>query len=89
LPQAANPPGAILRKVNFNGTLGYRGYQIQVGSIWDGHRLRITEMDGVVQCFYGEQLVRALVIDPNRQFQPLGFRPVTKGWPRPKTAKNP
>jgi transposase InsO family protein len=85
LPRVLYPPRAILRRVNRNGTLGYRGFHVQVGSAWAGHQLRVTEIDGVVHCFYGEELVRALVLDESRSFQPLGARPVTQGWSRPKT----
>ncbi|HLI75130.1 MAG TPA: IS481 family transposase [Acidimicrobiales bacterium] len=88
LPEAPHPSGAILRRVNCNGTLGYRGFAIHVGGAWKDLQLRITEIDGVVHCFYGDQLVRALVIDPDRQYQPLGQRHISRGWSKRKgTAK--
>jgi hypothetical protein len=72
LPEAVHPPGAILRKVSRCGNVGYRGRQIQVGSEWNHYRLRVIEVDGVVQFFYGEQLVRALVLSPEVDYYPIG-----------------
>lgn len=82
LPEQPYPAGTILRRVSHNGSLGYRGYLIQVPSAWGGYQLRITEIDGVVHIFYGEQLVRALVIDETRYNQPLGMHaiPRTGRW---------
>jgi len=72
LPDAIYPPGAILRKVSACGSVGYRGHQIQVGSEWNHYRLRVIEVEGVVQLFYGEQIVRALVLSPEVNYYPIG-----------------
>jgi transposase InsO family protein len=87
-PEVIYPPGAILRKVSSCGNLGYRGRQIQVGSEWNDYRLRVTEIDGVVHIFYGEQLVRALVLDPAIHYYPIGRRRdrIPKGR-KPKAAQ--
>lgn len=85
LPDAAHPAGAIVRRVSNWGVLSYCNAQINVGTIWAGHLLRITEIDGVVHCFYGEQLVRALVIDPDREYQRKGSRTIQRGG-RPQKA---
>lgn len=68
----AMPSGAIVRKVSSAGTLCYRGWKIQVGSAWNRTRLRVTEIDGVIHLFYGEQLVRAVAPDPNVDYYPIG-----------------
>ena len=73
-PQATYSPGAILRKVSACGNIGYRNRTIQVGSEWNHYRLRMTEVDGVVHVFYGEQLIRALVLDPDVRYYPIGRR---------------
>ena len=79
LADATHPAGAIVRRVNNWGVLSYRNFGINVGTIWAGHLLRITEIDGVVHCFYGEQLVRALVLDTDRTYQPKGTYNFQKG----------
>jgi len=90
LPDATHPAGAIVRRVNNWGVLSYRNFGINVGTIWAGHLLRITEIDGVVHCFYGEQLVRALVLDTDRTYQPKGTYNLQKGGrPRKPNLKNP
>ena len=45
--------------MNKNGVIGYRGYAISVGKVWAGYRLRVVEVDGIVQCFHGEEIVRS------------------------------
>jgi transposase InsO family protein len=82
LAPAAHPRGAVLRTVSATGVLGYRKVRINVGIGWAGHQLRITEIDGVVHCFYGEQLVRALVPDPTRGYQRVAARALPRGKPR-------
>ena len=53
-----------------------------------GYQLRVEEIDGVVHVFYGEQLVRALVIDESRYNQPLGKRSLPRSTkPRSKPTK--
>jgi transposase InsO family protein len=71
-PEAIYPPGAIVRKVSTCGTITYRGHKIQTGSEWNSYRLRMTEIDGIVHVFYGEQLVRALVLKPDISYYPIG-----------------
>jgi hypothetical protein len=81
-PEILYPAGAILRKVSSCGNVAYRGHQIQVGSEWNHHRLRLTEIDGVVHVFYGEQLIRALVLDPEVDYYPIGRGRdrILRGW---------
>lgn len=90
LPDAAHPTGAIVRRVSNWGVLSYRRHSINVGTIWAGHLLRITEIDGVVHCFYGEQLVRALVVDMDQRYQRKGTYTIQRGGrPRKANLKNP
>lgn len=74
LPDTTYPQSAVVRLVSENGCLAYRGFRINVGVPWAGLKLRVAEIDGVVHIFYGEQLVRALVPDPDRRFQGTGPR---------------
>lgn len=70
------PAQSIVRKVSSTGVLSYRGRSIRVGNLWAGAHLRVVELDGVVHCFYGEQLVRALSVDTAQRYQRLGTRPI-------------
>lgn len=89
-PEALYPPGAILRKVSSCGILSYRANDIQVGSEWNHYRLRLIEIDGVVHIFYGEQLIRALVLDPAIGYYPIGRKRdrIPKGKERPVTRQS-
>jgi len=86
LPAAVHPEGAVIRHVAVNGVVSYRGHRINVGVPWAGHELRVTEIDGVVHLFYGEQLVRALVPDPARPFQGTARPGVIRRKRRPPQA---
>jgi transposase InsO family protein len=78
-PTATYPSAAILRKVNSNGSFGYQGTIIHIGAIWAHHRVRITEVGGVVHVYFGEQLIRSLVLDPDCKFHGLGKnRPIRR-----------
>ena len=89
-PQAPAPHGAIFRKVSSCGSLCYRTHMIQVGSEWNLHRLRVIEIDGVVHIFNGDQLVRALVLDPEVHYYPIVRRKARTGKAgRQRQAKNP
>jgi transposase InsO family protein len=84
------PRGAILRKVSAVGNLCYRTHMIQVGSEWNLHRLRVIEIDGVVHLFSGDQLVRALVLDPEVHYYPIVRKKARTGRARrQRQAKNP
>jgi transposase InsO family protein len=63
------PPHAYVRKVDCNGTLMFQGKPINVGRRWVGARARVIPVGGLVQIYYGEELVRALAVDPNRKYQ--------------------
>jgi transposase InsO family protein len=86
-PRVSYPPRSILRKVSRCGNLSFRNYQIQVGSEWNFCTLRISVISGVVHIYYGEELVRALQLDPSQSYYPIGRgrdRIVpTKGGPTP------
>lgn len=71
-PEAVYPPGAITRKVSSCGNLAFKGHVIQVGSEWNRYTLRVAVIEGIVHVFYGEQLVRALVLSPEPAYYPIG-----------------
>lgn len=71
------PPYAIVRKVNAVGNIGYRGKLIQVGSRWIGARVRVVEVGQLVHIYWGETLVRVLVLDDDVYYQ--GLRPRKEG----------
>ncbi len=63
------PSHAHVRKVDCNGTLMFQGTPINVGRRWVGARARVIPVGGLIQIYYGEELVRALAIDPSRKYQ--------------------
>jgi transposase InsO family protein len=66
------PPHSLVRKVSRIGNVGYLGKQITIGNRWAGAQVRIIPVNGLVHIFYGEELVRALALDPNGYHHPLG-----------------
>lgn len=66
------PPHSIVRTVSDRGTLGYENKLIAIGMRWTGARVRVVPVGGLVHVYYGEELVRALAIDPNVYYQPSG-----------------
>jgi transposase InsO family protein len=65
------PPRATVRPVSAAGKLCYANKQIQVGRRWAGARIRVIVIDGLVHLYWGEELIRALAIDPTRHHQSL------------------
>ncbi|MCP3994610.1 MAG: IS481 family transposase [bacterium] len=65
--------------VNNDGIINTSPWRIGVGATWTGHQvtLFIQGLDAAV--FSGDQLVRALTIDPDRSYQPTGN---PRGGPR-------
>lgn len=68
------PPRSIVRKANANGTIGFASHQIHLGSRWAGAVVRVIPVGQLVHIFYGEQLVRVLTVDPERDYQRIGRR---------------
>jgi hypothetical protein len=68
------PPRALVRKVTSIGNIGYASTTINVGRRWAGARVRVIPVGGLVHVYYGEELVRALAIDPSVEYQRLGRR---------------
>jgi Integrase core domain len=68
------PPHSIVRKVSRVGNIGYLAKQITIGKRWAGAKVRVIPVNGLVHIFYGEELVRALAVDPNGYHHPLGRR---------------
>lgn len=66
------PPRSIVRKVTVNGTTHFAGHQVQIGSRWAGARVRVIPVGSLVHVYYGEELVRVLAIDPDRDYQGTG-----------------
>ncbi len=65
------PLHSILRKVASSGNLGYRGKLIQVGMRWAGAQVRVIPVGELIHVYYGELLIRATTIDPDRYYQPM------------------
>jgi hypothetical protein len=68
------PQHSIVRKVSRVGNIGYLAKQITIGKRWAGARVRVIPVNGLVRIFYGEELVRALAVDPNGYHHPLRRR---------------
>lgn len=64
------PPHSIVRTVAVRGTIGYENKLIQIGGRWAGARVRVIPVAGLVHVYYGDELLRALAIDPNVYYQP-------------------
>jgi transposase InsO family protein len=73
--QPTYPPGSIVRKVDRAGVLGYRGASIGVGKRWRHLWVRVVELAGVTHIYFGEELVRSLVLDPEINYQRATGRP--------------
>jgi hypothetical protein len=65
------PPRSIVRKVSVQGDLGYRNTIIGIGRRYGRGRVRIIEVNGLTHIYYGEQLVRALEVDPKKRYHTL------------------
>lgn len=65
------PPRSIVRKVSVQGDLGYRNTIIGIGRRYGRGRVRIIEVNGLTHIYYGEQLVRALEVDPKKRYHAL------------------
>jgi transposase InsO family protein len=65
--------------VSNNGVVTLSRYRINVGSQWRGRTARIHHDDTHVAIFINNQLVRALILDTSRSYQPSGKPP---GRPR-------
>jgi len=69
--QAVYPAEAVVRTVTKTGVITYRNKYIGVGVRWAGKRVRVVEVAGQTQIYYGRLLVRSLIIDPTRRYQPV------------------
>jgi transposase InsO family protein len=74
------PPESIVRAVSSHGKLTFANKQIQVGREFNGARVRVirdSDDDQLVHLYYGNELLRAVTIDPTRRYQ--GRQPPTTG----------
>jgi transposase InsO family protein len=65
------PPHAQVRTVTATGCIGYRGYLIGLGVRWTKARVMVTDLDRVTHVYFGDTLIRSLILDPNRYYQPM------------------
>jgi transposase InsO family protein len=68
------PQGSVLRSVSRIGNISMRGHQIGLARRWAGKRVRVVEVAGITHVYFGEHLIRSLVIDPDTIFHPAGTR---------------
>ena len=61
------PPRSILRKVTSIGNIGYKGSSINVGNRFAGGRVRVIDVGELTHIYWGEELIRALKVDPTRE----------------------
>jgi transposase InsO family protein len=69
--EPAYPADAAVRTATRTGAITYRNKVIGVGVRWAGRRLRIVQVGELTQVFFGVHLVRSLMIDPTRRYQPI------------------
>ncbi len=70
MTEPAYPPDAYVRKVADTGTIGWRGKLIYVGANYATAKVRVIEVDRLIHIYHGDDLIRALTIDPDRRYQP-------------------
>jgi transposase InsO family protein len=75
--QPTYPPGSIVRRVDRAGVISYRSSSIGVGKRWRHLCVRVVDLAGVTHVYFGEELVRSLVLDPEINYQR------STGKPRP------
>ena len=57
---------------NRNGIVSYDGLAIILPSRYRGASVRVLAVGELIHIYYGEELVRLLVPDRSRHYQPLG-----------------
>jgi transposase InsO family protein len=67
--QPLYPPGSVVRTVDRAGVIGYRRASIGLGKRWRHLLVRIVELGGVTHIYFGEELIRSLVLDPESGYQ--------------------
>ncbi|MGB5433148.1 MAG: hypothetical protein WBO21_09065, partial [Acidimicrobiia bacterium] len=70
MTEPAYPQHAFVRKVGATGNIGFRGKLIHVGTRYATAQVRVIEVDHLVHIYHGDDLIRALTIDPDRYYQP-------------------
>ena len=65
------PADAVVRSVTKNGAITYRKKVIGLGVRWAERRVRVVEVGGQTQIYFGDRLVRSLILDPTRRYQPI------------------
>jgi len=74
-PSAARPPHAVITTVTVDvrGSVPIgRRYLVQVGRRWTGATMTVIRQDLHAGIFHGNALIRELIIDPTRRYQPSG-----------------
>jgi transposase InsO family protein len=66
-----HPADATTRTVGKNGAFTYNYLKIAVGVRWAGHRVRVERDGDRITVFHGERLIRTLVLDETRTYQPF------------------
>jgi transposase InsO family protein len=72
--QPVYPSHSIVRKVSSAGKLGYTRKDIWVGKRWAGTRVQIVPVGDIVHIYWGQELLRAVVVNPDRRYQPMERR---------------
>jgi hypothetical protein len=68
--QPRYPKHALVRKVSASGNVTYQRLTIGLGRRWAGARVRIVAIDQLIHIYHGTELVRSLLPDPSRTYQP-------------------
>lgn len=64
------PKHALVRKVSASGNVTYQRLTIGVGRRWAGAHVRIVPVDQLIHIYHGTQLLRSLLPDRSRTYQP-------------------
>lgn len=75
------PPHSILRRAQRYGSISFDRLHIYLGKRWAGALMRVVEVGELVHVFHGDQLVRALLPDRSKRYQPGASKPGKKVRP--------
>lgn len=75
------PPHSIVRRAQRYGSISFDNLHIYLGQRWAGGLMRVVEVGELIHVFYGDQLVRALLPDRSKSYQPGASKPGRKVRP--------
>jgi transposase InsO family protein len=83
LPEMTYPSGAVLRRVQKDGWISWRGWAVEVGEGLFGQRVEVREADGDLEVYYGPYRLLGWTPDGSaqRRHQKLGLATASRPEP--------